>query len=213
MTKRRITIVVVAVIGAVLGAVLGVLAAPKPSRFVASANVAFLPGPDLTTVEASNFWEVLTRGQITRTAAIVYNDARWLTPAADAAKVPIGELTLMAAAVPETTMLTVTVTANSAAAAEAALNSVLVTATPEVSSLAAPYFVKVLWPPKNSAYPEATPGPMQVGAAGGLGGLLVGAGVGWFVARRRYGRRLADFSPGALLPDADRDGAATQAHP
>ncbi len=185
MTKRRIVIAIFALIGAVLGAGLGALGAPHASRYTASANVALLPAPDLTTVEASSFWEVLTRGQVSRTAAIVYNDSRWLPSAAKAANVPQSELTLTAAALPETTMLTVTLTAGSAAAVEAALNDVLTTATPEVTSLVIPYLVKVLWPPKGSAIPVYAPGRAQFAAAGALGGLLVGGSIGWFVMRRR----------------------------
>lgn len=185
MTKGRIMIAVLALIGAVIGAGVGAVAAPGTSRYVAEANVAFLPAPELTMVEASDFWEVLTRGQVTRTAAIVYDDPRWLTSAADAAKVSRDDLTLNAAALPETTILKVTVSAGSAEAAEAALNNVLTTATPEVSSLATPYFVRVMWPPQGSASPEPSPGRTQVAAAGALAGLLVGGGIGWFLSRRR----------------------------
>ncbi len=185
MTKRRVVIAVVALIGAFIGALLGAFVAPQASRYTASANVALLPGPDLTTVEASNFWEVLTRGQVTRTAAIVYNDPRWLPSAAKAANVPQSKLTLAAAALPETTMLAVTVTAASPAAAEAGLQDVLTTATSDVTSLAAPYLVKVLWPPAGSAVRVPAPSRPQVAAAGALGGLLVGGGIGWFVLRRR----------------------------
>jgi hypothetical protein len=187
MTKHRILIAVFALIGALLGAGLGAVAAPGASRYVAAANVALLPGPEVTLVQASDFWEVLTRGQVTRTAAIVYDDPRWLSPAADAAKVSRDDLTLTAAALPDTTILTVTVTAPSAEAAASALNNVLVTATPEVSSLATPYFVKVLWPPQGSASAEPSPSRMQVVAGGALGGLLVGGGIGWFLSRRRRG--------------------------
>lgn len=187
MTKRRLMMAAFALIGAILGAGLGAVAAPTASRYIAEANVAFVPAPQLTMVEASDFWEVLTRGQVTRTAAIVYDDSRWLSPAATAAKVSPDDLTLTAAALPETTILTVTVTASSAKAAETALYNVLVAATPEVSSLAAPYFVKVLWPPENSAHPEPSPGRTQVAAAGAVGGLLAGGGFGWLILRRRGG--------------------------
>lgn len=185
MNKRRIVIAVFALAGALVGALLAAMVAPQSSRYTASANVALLPGPGLTTVEASDFWEVLTRGQVTRTAAIVYDDSRWLASAAETADVAQQDLTLTAAARPETTMIVVSVTAPSSAAAEAALNDVLTTATPEVSSLAAPYFVKVLWPQQGSAAPVGVPGRLQFAAAGALGGLLVGGSVGWFVMRRR----------------------------
>lgn len=190
----RFAIPVLAMIGALLGAALGFLLTPDAGNYKATADVAFLPAPNLTTVEASNFWEVLTRGQVSRTAAVVYEEPRWLASAANTAKVPVGELTLSAAAVPETTIVEVTVQATSAAAAEAALNDVLTTATPEVASLAAPYSVRVLWPPEGSAVPAGLPGRTQVMAAGGLAGLLVGGAVGWAVIRRSGGAR-GDVAP------------------
>lgn len=188
MTKQRRTIVVFALIGAVLGAALGFLLAPRSHWYQASANVALLPAPDLTTEQSSAFWEVLTRGQVSRTAAVLFNDPRWIPSAANAAKVPQADLSLSAAALPDTTIVVVTVVAHSADAAEAGLNDVLNRATPDVASLAAPYAVKVLWPPQNNALPLPSPRRSQVGAALALGGLLIGGGVGWFFTRSR-GRR------------------------
>jgi len=202
MTKGRIMIAVLALIGAVVGAGVGALAAPGTSRYVAEANVAFLPAPELTMVEASDFWEVLTRGQVTRTAAIVYDDPRWLPAAAEAAKVPGSDLTLTAAALPETTILKVTVTAGSAQAAESALNNVLTTATPEVSSLASPYFVKVMWPPQGSASPAPSPGRTQVAGAGALAGLLAGGGLGWLLSRRRRATQTPNDDPDSFAGHA-----------
>lgn len=185
MTRHRIVIAVLALVGALLGAALGFLLAPSASRYSASAKVAFLPAPDLTTVDAGNFWEVLTRGQVSRTGAIVYDDPRWLPSAAKAAKVAQDDLSLQAAALPETTMVVVTVQAGSADAAESALNDVLTTATREVTALVVPYSVKVLWPPEGNADPVPAPSHLQVAAAGALGGLLVGAAAGWLVGRTR----------------------------
>ncbi len=45
---------------------------------------------------------------------MLYNDPRWLPSAANAAKVPQSELALTAAALPDTTIVTVTVDAGSA---------------------------------------------------------------------------------------------------
>lgn len=185
MTKPRRLIAILAVVGALLGVALGAVVATGPSRYTASADVALLPAPNLTLVEASDFWEVLTSGQVTRTAAIVYGDPRWLTAAADAARVRRSDVSLTAAALPETTILTVTVSAGSAEAADAALNNVLTTATPEVTSLVAPFFVKVLWPPENSAWEKSAPGKTQMMLVGALGGLLIGSGVGWWLSRHR----------------------------
>lgn len=188
MTRYRRTIAVFALIGAVVGAVLGFFLAPRSHWYQASANVALLPAPDLTTEQSSAFWEVLTRGQVSRTAAVLYNDQRWVPSAANAAKVAPADLSLSAAALPDTTIVVVTVVAHSAAAAETGLNDVLTQATPDVTALAAPYAVKVLWPPENNALPLPSPRRSQVGAAVALGGLLIGGGIGWFVARSRERR-------------------------
>lgn len=180
----RFAIPLFAVIGALLGAALGYLLTPDAGSSKATADVAFLPAPNLTTVEASNFWEVLTRGQVSRTAAVLYEDPRWVGSAAEAAGVQADELTITAAAVPETTIVAVTVQAKSGEAAEAALNDVLTTATPEVASLTSPYTVRVLWPPKGSAVPVGLPGRTQIMAAGAVAGLMVGGAAGWAVIRR-----------------------------
>ncbi|MGB0970785.1 MAG: hypothetical protein ACPGVG_07465 [Mycobacterium sp.] len=183
MTKRRLIVCLFALVGAVIGAVLGALAAPQTSRYEAWANVVLVPPPELALAEASSFWEVLTGGQVTRTAAILFQDAHWLSAAASAAEVPQSELTVAAYALPETTMLTVTVQANSEGAAHSALHSVLTTATPEVSSVVVPYFVRVLWPQQGSPVPG--PSRVQFAAAGVLGGFLVSGGLGWLFLRWR----------------------------
>jgi hypothetical protein len=188
MIKRRLVIIVLALIGAVVGAGLAVAATPKSTRYEIEAQVALVPAPDLTMAEASNFWEVLTRGQMTRTAAILYQDWRWLPAAAEDAKVPYGSVTLTAAAMPETTLLTVTVTAGSKDAARAALTSVMNNATPEVTSMVQPYFVKVLWPRDDAAHALPGPDTTQLAAGGGLGGLLFGGAVGYFLVRWRTRR-------------------------
>lgn len=185
MIKRRIVIIVCALIGAIAGAAFGALAAPTAERYTATVDVALIPGPNLTTAESSSFWEVLTRGQITRTAAIVYEDWRWLKSAAEAANVRQSELTITAGALPETTVLTVNVTANSPEAAEAALSDVLITAAPQVASVTAPFQAKALSSTQDSAYPVSVPRGAQFTATGALAGLLAGGSMGWYFLRRR----------------------------
>lgn len=193
MTRRRLTVLLFALVGSVIGGGLGVFVTPQSSRYEAWVNVVLVPPPDMSSAEASSFWEVLTNGQISRTAAILYYDDRWLPSAASAAKVPQNELTLAAYAQPDTTLLTVLMEADSSAAAESALNDVLASATPEVSSVLAPYFVKVLRPPQGGPVP--VPGKMQFAAAGALGGLSAGGGLGWlFVRWRRSQVELGDES-------------------
>ncbi|MCB0925502.1 MAG: hypothetical protein KDB50_13325 [Mycobacterium sp.] len=197
MTKRRTIVVLVALVGAVIGAVLGVLVTPQTVRHGAWAHIVLVPPAELTSAEASSFWEVLTGGQISRTAAILYSDARWLPAAAAAAGVSQSQLDVAAYALPETTMLVVTAQADTQAAADSALDSVLTTATPEVSSVLSPYFVKVLQPQQDD--PITGPGKKQFAAAGGLGGLLVCGGLGWLFVRRRLGSAIPVGDGPALL--------------
>lgn len=203
MTKRRIIISGFALVGTVLGVVFGALTAPTAERYTASVNVAMIPAPTLTTVEASSFWEVLTRGQISRTAAIVYEDPRWLASAAKAANVRQSDLTLTASALPDTSVIAVTVTASSPAAAEAGLSDVLMTAAPEVAAVTAPFLAKVLSPTQGAAQPVPLPNRSQVAAAGALAGLLAGGSIGWYVLRRRSGPRVADDPSADTVPTDD----------
>ena len=154
-------------------------------------------------MESSSFWEVLTRGQISRTAAIVYEDARWLPSAAEAANVQQSELALTASALPETSIVNVTVTADSSAAAESALDDVLTTAAPEVASVTAPFVAKALSPTQGSAYPVPLPARTQIAAAGALAGLLGGGVIGWYFMRRRSGARLDRDHSGDIVRTDD----------
>ncbi len=212
MTKRRLVVLLFAFAGAFIGAILGALATPQSSRYEAWVNVVLVPPPDMSSAEASSFWEVLTNGQISRTAAIIYYDDRWLPSAASTAKVPQSELTLAAYAQPETTLLTVVAEANSSAAAESALNDVLTTATPEVSSVLAPYFVKVLRPVHGGAVPG--PGKTQFAAAGAFGGLLVCGGLGWFLLLRPRSQGDPEDEPDEIdhTDDIDIDVDVIEAH-
>jgi hypothetical protein len=85
----------------------------------------------------------------------------------------------------------VTVVSRSAAAAESGLNDVLNHATPDVTALAAPYAVKVMWPPEGNALPIRGARRSQVAAAVALGGLLIGGGGGWLFVRSRDRRNAA----------------------
>ncbi|QZH66842.1 hypothetical protein [Mycolicibacterium farcinogenes] len=178
-------VVACAVIGLVLGAVAGFLF-PVSTTYRATAQVALVPGPNLTTADASAYWEVLTQGQVSRTAAAVFSDPRWASSAASAAEVDESSLILTAGAVPDTTMVSITADAPSAHAAHAAVADLLAKATPEVSAVSAPFQVRVVSPP-SGAYAMTT-SRSQLLLAGALGGLIFGAviglGVVWWRSRR-----------------------------
>ncbi|OLO99734.1 hypothetical protein BVU76_24220 [Mycolicibacterium porcinum] len=189
MSQRRPwlnpVVVICAVIGLVVGGAAGFLM-PVSTTYRATAQVALVPGPNLTTADASAYWDVLTQGQIPRTAATVFADPRWRASAASAAGVDPSALTLTAGAVPDTTMVSITADAPTAQAADAAVADLLAHATPEVAAVSAPFQVRVVSPPDGAW--AMTTSRSQLIMTGALGGLLCGAaagfGVTWLRARR-----------------------------
>ena len=64
----------------------------------------------------SAFWSVLNRGQMTRQAAILFQDPRWIPDVAAAADVPDEDVTLQSYVLADTIVLKVTVITTSPAA-------------------------------------------------------------------------------------------------
>jgi len=186
MSRPRIVIAIAAIAGAIVGAVLGVFAAPHPTHFTATATVVMSPDPAKSGGDVTAFWSVLDRGQITRQAAALLKDPRWLPEAAAAADVPQSDLSLDAYMLAETMILKVTVTSTSLKSADAALNEVLRVATPSVEQRVEPFTIGVMWPPEGNAQPLPVPSASQVGAAGALWGGLISAALA--AAFRRWKR-------------------------
>lgn len=187
---------IVATLLAVLGLLAGVLAAAvltgrDPARYTAEATLAMLPSQQVPVTQAPGFWEVLSRGQATRSASIVLSDRKWLGNAATAAAVPESTLELEAGAISDTTLITIQMKADSATAAETALNKVLADALGPAAGASGPFRLEVVSAPDGSAESMA-PERMQMFAALGLAGLLVGGGAGFLMnrwAQRRWTRR------------------------
>lgn len=169
---------------ALAGGLLGVIGAHgfngRPGQYSAGATLAMLPGPEVQVAETPAFWEVLNDGQATRTAAMVIGDDRWLVAAASAAGVPSSTITLTAGAVPQTTLISVTVKAGSAAAARAALDSVLVDAVGFAAKASGPFELQTVAAP---APKPLRPSDTQMLAALGGAGILIGAGSGVLISR------------------------------
>lgn len=174
--------VILTTLGMVAGVLLADAFADRENRYTAQATLAMLPARDLPLEQVSNFWEVLNRGQATGSAAVVLNDGRWLGPAAAVAGVPRSDLTLSAGAIPETTLITVAMTARSANAAETALATVLADAVGPAAEVSGPFRLETVVPAQGSAT-AVSPTPIQVFGALGVAGSLIGAGAGYRVAR------------------------------
>ncbi|MET0452914.1 MAG: hypothetical protein ABW137_13880 [Mycobacterium sp.] len=180
-----------ALVGLVIGVIVG-LAAPLPTHYQAEARVALLPAANLSIADSSSYWEVLSRGQVPHTAAVVYGDAKWLQSAASAANVGPSDLTLTAGPMPDTTLVLLTVDAPSAAAAQSALSDVLAKATPEVAALSAPFTLRVVATPEGNTT-AIGPQRLQVVVVAGVIGLLIGLGA-YFAARRLIKRSIVVHS-------------------
>lgn len=196
------------VLGALIGGAVGMLV-PLTTHYQAVAQIAMVPGPDLTTADASAYWEVLTQGQISRTAASVFNDPRWVPSAASAAGVDASQITLTAGAVPSTTIVSVTVDGSTAESVQAALFDLLDKALPEVTAVSVPFTARVVSQPISVT---ATSVPrMQAGLAGVFGGLVIGAAVGigisWLRSRGKDATAEPDDSVESTEPDVTTDPA------
>jgi hypothetical protein len=214
LARTWLFVTILATLGLVMGVVMADALSGREKRFTAQATLAMLPERNIPLEQVSSFWEVLNRGQATASAAIVLKDGRWLDSAAAAAGVPKSELTLSAGAIPDTTLITVTMKAQSARAAEAALDSVLADAVRPAAEIAGPFRLETVVPPDGSATAMA-PTPIQMFGALGIAGLLVGAGAGLLVSRfiRELSARKPDApvereDPPILSPTASHDGAA-----
>lgn len=173
---------------AALGLIVGIAAAmfvtsSDRARYQAESTLAMLPSQQVPITQASGFWEVLNKGQATRSAAIVIADHKWLEAAAVAAGVPKSDLTLAAGAVPDTTLITVTMQANSAGAAESALDKVISDAATSAAKATGPFRLEVVGPAAGSAK-ALSPAKTQLFGALGLAGLLLGAGGGLWLSQR-----------------------------
>ncbi len=182
LTRAWLTVSVFAAIGLMLGVLLMYVWVARAEKFAAQATLAMLPVQDVPASEASNYWEVLNRGQATRSAAVVLGDQSWLDGAASAAGVPKSDLALSAGAIPDTTLITVTMEAQSPNSAETALQAVLNNAVGTAAAVSGPFRLDVVASPSGSAHSMSASRVQMLGAFG-IAGLLVGAGCGVLVSR------------------------------
>lgn len=175
--RPRVTILVCAIIGLLIGVALAALLSLLPSRYEATATLALTPEAGRGTTEDSALWEVLSRGQATRTTALVLSSPRFLPEGAAESG-----MSLTVGALPETTLIQAHLTASRPEVAEAVLDYVLKRAIPEASGVSGPFALKVVDPPEGSAKLIST-GPVQQFLSLGLGGLLLGVGLSYGALR------------------------------
>jgi capsular polysaccharide biosynthesis protein len=180
--RRWLVAVVFAVIGMLIGLAIAFVFLGQSKRFAAQTTLAMLPASYIPTSEAAQFWEVLNNGQATRSAAIVLAQGTWLQSAAAAAGVPPSELSLTAGPIRDTTLIEVTLEANSSETAEAALDSVLNDAVPPAIAVSGPFRLEVIKPADGSAK-RLGPGGVQTYVTAAIAGLALGFGVALLASR------------------------------
>ncbi len=202
--------VVFGVIGMLIGLAIAFVLLGQSKRFAAQTTLAMLPASYIPTSEAAQFWEVLNNGQATRSAAIVLAQGTWLQPAAAAAGVPPSELSLTAGPIRDTTLIEVTLEANSPQTAEAALSSVLNDAVPPAIAVSGPFRLEVIRPATGSAQ-RLGPGGVQTYGTAGIAGLALGVGVALLASRwaeRRDPEHVNQASHAARRQPPEADKAA-----
>lgn len=206
LKRTWLVVATLAVLGLALGAAAALVLIDRQDRVEARATLAMLPQSEIPLLETPNYWDILNQGQATRSAAIVLGDKRWLDAAATQTGVARGALSLSASAVPETTLITVAVEADSPEAAERVLDWVLKNATSQAASIVGPFTLRLITDPIGSAR-EMGAAPVQLVTAMAIGGLLVGAGAGVALSRsaqRRSspGRRESSVTEARATDDA-----------
>lgn len=183
LPRARRLVVTLAIIGLLIGGLTAFFTL-REGRFTAQATLAMLPGPDVPPQEALAFWEVLNRGQATRTAALTLQDPRWLALMSEATNVPASEFALSAGAIPDTTLIEISVQASSAWAAERGLGTVLADGVAYAARVSGPFAIEV-GSVEYDQVSSLTPGLVQQVGAFAIAGLLIGAGAGFLIGRSR----------------------------
>jgi hypothetical protein len=198
--RSWLMVVIFGLVGLAAGLIAAHLYSGTQERVKAQATLSMLPGPEVPASTLPDYWDVLNQGQPTRSAAIVLADTHWLNSAARAAGVPRSELELAAGAIPETSLITVTMKADSPEAAERALDSVLKQASSLAASASGPYILETVTPPIGSAR-SIMPTQAQWVTGLGIGGFLVGAGLGLLISR--WAQQRSSVSDRLAMPEED----------
>lgn len=181
---------------ALIGLVAGVATAAsligrESQRYTAEATLAMLPSQQIPVTEAPGYWEVLSRGQATRSAAVVLADPKWLAAAATAMGLPESGLRLEAGAIADTTLISVKIQADSGPAAQQVLDSVVQQAVVPAARAAGPFRLEVVRSTVGGSATEPTRAQIFVALA--FAGVLVGGGLGMLASRTgSRGRQGAD---------------------
>ncbi|MEQ6901080.1 Wzz/FepE/Etk N-terminal domain-containing protein [Nocardioides sp. YIM 152588] len=187
LRQSRWLVVGLTVAGALLGIVAAAVVGEAPPRYLATATLAMTPAEGTRPAEIGGRWEVLSGGQATRTAAAVLGQQTWLDEAASRAGTEAADLGLEAGAVPDTTLITMRLTAGGEEAAATALASVIDQASDQAASVSGPFALVVVEEPSSTELASLAGGWQRtfvLTLAGGLVGYGLGLALTRLLARR-----------------------------
>lgn len=151
-------------------------ASSRPTGFQAEVRLVVLPAADLDPDTTTAYYETLSRGQIVGTFAEVLQLERFAAAAADGLGLAPAEreaIGLRAVVIPESAMISLTVSGDSATVAESVADTVVDEASDYVQDLAQGYELEVVSPAVGTATPTGLSG-LQYAAVMTIAALVIG---------------------------------------
>jgi capsular polysaccharide biosynthesis protein len=147
---------VVALLVVIAGAA---LAMTEERKYTAESVLVMLPSSDLDTSDSAAYYETLSRGQIIATFAEVADNLRFEQQAEQTLQLTEAQratVTTAVTVVPDTSVILVRATADSAAVAEEVADGTTTLASSYLAGIAKPYRTEVVHNAQGSAYSSGT---------------------------------------------------------
>jgi hypothetical protein len=184
----RTRVLIGGLVAAVVAGVLGLLLVTSgTSTYRAQVRMAVLPSAEVPPDQVPSFWEALGQGQVPRTAAEIFGSSQWIADAARATEVAPSTVELSAGVVPGTSLIEVTLEADSPEAAERSLEAAVNSALPLASLASGPYTMVRVSGPEGTAVRVGAPAAQTVPLMAAAG-FLFGAGTLLLITRRHQVR-------------------------
>lgn len=179
-TGTRILVALVCLlVGAALAGATYTVGSSRPAQWTSEPQLLISPDSDLDPAATTSFYEALSRGQITATAAAITGQRAVLDQALDRADLTSSGVTVNVSVVPETTVLKVSVSAPRAEDAQRVASEVVAESVDRLEALIPSYDVT----PLTSQVPAATStGATEIEVYAATAAVGVGAAVALYVA-------------------------------
>ena len=181
--SRSLIVAFTTLVGALVGIGGGAALTGDAPRYESTATVAIVPASGLPEDLSADFWQVLSEGQVVRTAASIYGNGQWAADAAESLGVEVTDLELSASALVDTTLVQVSLRSTSAELSDDGLRMVLESGSVAAAEILDPFVIS-----EASVESAVMTGPaetLQLLGAVVVSGALIGAGVGLLLSGTR----------------------------